>query len=353
MGATSSFIIVVVVVVVIIFMIGCICFQNSKRIRESFNASNVLKNFINNEDGLKQQVDVQGHAGLEFLGTFVMVQVARDTPPTLIDEIAEVEDWECSEDGECTGTLTYEVPSGGKRESFDLALREGLAFDVDLPALAYLGFRGTYLIAMVDATTEPRLLPGISTFVPADETSCTPGDQCEGVVTYNGDGDDNGGEPGDPENYVISDEASCEAFGGSWSTLSTGEARCMMHNDSFLEEKDTLQVTNGVVLYICCSGANFTNQGHIEFKEGGNLRVNASSTLNNFGIIELKDVVLDNEVGGRNNGFIINEGTFNISSEHIFMNEPSGSNGEFYNSCEGEIIGDIGGEPIVQEPDCE
>lgn len=183
MGATSSFIIVVVVVVVIIFMIGCICFQNSKRIRESFNASNVLKNFINNEDVLKRQVDVQGHAGLEFLGTFVMVQVARDTPPTLIDEIAEVEDWECPEDGECTGTLTYEVPSGGKRESFDLALREGLAFDVDLPALAYLGFRGTYLIAMVDATTEPRLLPGIATFVPADETSCTPGDQCEGVVT--------------------------------------------------------------------------------------------------------------------------------------------------------------------------
>jgi len=212
MGATSSFIIVVVVVVVIIFMIGCICFQNSKRIRESFNASNVLKNFINNEDGLKQQVDVQGHAGLEFLGTFVVVQVARDTPPTLIDEIAEVEDWECSEDGECTGTLTYEVPSGGKRESFDLALREGLAFDVDLPALAYLGFRGTYLIAMVDATTEPRLLPGISTFVPADETSCTPGDQCEGVVTYNGDGDDNGGEPGgpgeSPDPYVVLDPGS-------------------------------------------------------------------------------------------------------------------------------------------------
>ena len=105
MGPTISFIIVVIVVVAIIFMGGFICMQNSERVRESFNASNVLKNFVNNEGMLEQQIDVKGEAGLDFLGTFVIVQGEQDTVPTLIDEIVVVDNWQCpdGEEGVCTG----------------------------------------------------------------------------------------------------------------------------------------------------------------------------------------------------------------------------------------------------------
>ena len=70
-------------------------FQNSERVQESYNASNILQTFIDNGGEIEQQVNLQGRVSLDFLGTFVLVQVERDTDPTLIEEIVVADDWEC------------------------------------------------------------------------------------------------------------------------------------------------------------------------------------------------------------------------------------------------------------------
>lgn len=61
----------------------------------------------------------------------------------------------------------------------------GIRVNVKVPVKVSVGFRGTYLIALVNPDTEPRLLPNLAEFVSPDP--CNPGDLCSGTVTYVGD----------------------------------------------------------------------------------------------------------------------------------------------------------------------
>lgn len=54
---------------------------------------------------------------------------------------------------------------------------------VNFPISPFLGFRGTYLIALADPTTEMNFLPNIATFTPP--SPCEPGKQCTGSLRYN------------------------------------------------------------------------------------------------------------------------------------------------------------------------
>ena len=101
---------VIAFIVVGIIIIAVVCGIGVGTSWEKFNADN---------KDLEQRMTVKGQAGLDFLGTFVVVQVDQDTPFTLIDEIAEVDNWQCpdGEEGVCTGEIRFEVPSGAEQES--------------------------------------------------------------------------------------------------------------------------------------------------------------------------------------------------------------------------------------------
>ena len=62
----------------------------------------------------------------------------------------------------------------------------GGAISGDFPVVPYLGFRGTYLIALADPTTEAKFLPNVASFVPTKDDLCEPGKQCTGGLRYDG-----------------------------------------------------------------------------------------------------------------------------------------------------------------------
>ena len=64
--------------------------------------------------------------------------------------------------------------------------QSGGAISGDFPVVPYLGFRGTYLIALADPTTEAKFLPNVASFVPTKDDLCEPGKQCTGVLRYDG-----------------------------------------------------------------------------------------------------------------------------------------------------------------------
>ncbi len=105
-----------VVLVLIVFAAGLRigASLNGKR-HELFTSQDVVKNLISSTD-VEGKLTLPGEAGLKFLGTFVVVQTDKDTPLTLIDSIADVEDWECT-DGVCTGRVTFDAPEDN-REPF-------------------------------------------------------------------------------------------------------------------------------------------------------------------------------------------------------------------------------------------
>ena len=90
----------VIAFIVVIIIIAVVCGIGVGTSLEKFNQD------------LEYRVTVPGQAGLKWAGTFVVVQIEQATPLTLIDGVAEVEDWECSdgEKGVCTGKITFEVP---------------------------------------------------------------------------------------------------------------------------------------------------------------------------------------------------------------------------------------------------
>ena len=104
MNSTVVAFIVVGIIIIVVYGIGV------GTSWEKFNADN---------KDLEQRMTAKGQAGLKFFGTFVVVQVDQDTPLTLIDEIAEVDNWQCpdGEEGVCTGEIRFEVPSGAEQES--------------------------------------------------------------------------------------------------------------------------------------------------------------------------------------------------------------------------------------------
>lgn len=106
-----------VVLVLIVFAAGLRigASLNGKR-HELFTSQDVVKNLISSTD-VEGKLTLPGEAGLKFLGTFVVVQTDKDTPLTLIDSIADVEDWECT-DGVCTGRVTFDAPPEDNREPF-------------------------------------------------------------------------------------------------------------------------------------------------------------------------------------------------------------------------------------------
>ena len=110
----------------------------------------------------------------------------------------------------------------------------------------------------------------------------------------------------------------------------------------------TLQVTDGTTLYLpgeAEAGTDFINLGKMEFTDGANLIANNGSALTNYGTIQLKD---EGVFTSANHGLFTNEGTFVIA----YVNLP-GFDGEFYNSCDGVISGEVDGYlPIVQEENC-
>jgi hypothetical protein len=69
------------------------------------------------------------------------------------------------------GFLFRKAPAGG-----------GFPGAVDFPLTPFLGFRGTYLIALADPTTEMNFLPNISEFTP--DSPCEPGEPCSGTLRY-------------------------------------------------------------------------------------------------------------------------------------------------------------------------
>ena len=97
-----------VVLVLIVFAAGLRigASLNGKR-HELFTSKDVVKNLISSTD-VEGKLTLPGEAGLKFLGTFVVAQTDKDTPLTLIDSIADVEDWECT-DGVCTGRVTFDA----------------------------------------------------------------------------------------------------------------------------------------------------------------------------------------------------------------------------------------------------
>ena len=64
--------------------------------------------------------------------------------------------------------------------------KSGGSISGNFPVVPYLGFRGTYLIALADSTTEAKFLPNVATFVPTKGGVCDPGKQCTGVLRYDG-----------------------------------------------------------------------------------------------------------------------------------------------------------------------
>ena len=92
--------------------------EPSNKGQELYTGQDILKTLISdtNTQDVEGQVSLKGAAGLKFMGTFVVVQVDKDTPLTLIDSIADVEDWECTA-GVCTGRGTFDAPEDN-REPF-------------------------------------------------------------------------------------------------------------------------------------------------------------------------------------------------------------------------------------------
>ena len=103
--------------------------EPSNKGQELYTGQDILKTLISdtNTQDVEGQVSLKGAAGLKFMGTFVVVQVDKDTPLTLIDEIVDVENWKCS-NGVCSGTVTFHTSKEEKREQFAPSVRESNQF---------------------------------------------------------------------------------------------------------------------------------------------------------------------------------------------------------------------------------